>query len=323
MTTIVPFAGSSNVPAFVKAAQPGNLADISIGLGFPVVSIKGKVFTLKEGDDSKLITKPGTDEPASSLEVVILDVGPSADLKFNSRIFYAKGFEEGSNAKPDCYSNDGVEPGADAQNKQAEKCALCKHNAKGSGSTGVGKACRSSKRMAIATPDNLDNPMLLRVPGDSLMAFSDYIKWMKKSGVSDTAHVVTKIGFDYSVAHPALTFKGLGWATQDPAEAKATDTVGYITGKKAMPTPEVEVEEPFETPAPAFVKKEEPAKVEAPKKAKPAPVVEEDDDLPSEPKVKTEVKVEAAPKSAVPKADPVTVADDDLDAALDDLDFDA
>ncbi len=323
MTTIVPFSGSSNVPAFVKAAQPGNLADISIGLGFPVVSIKGKVFTLKDGDDSKLITKPGTDEPASSLEVVILDVGPSADLKFNSRIFYAKGFEEGSNAKPDCYSNDGVEPGADAQNKQAEKCALCKHNAKGSGSTGVGKACRSSKRMAIATPDNLDNPMLLRVPGDSLMAFSDYIKWMKKSGVSDTAHVVTKIGFDYSVAHPALTFKGLGWATQDPAEAKATDTVGYITGKKAMPTPEVEVEEPFETPAPAFVKKEEPAKVEAPKKAKPAPVVEEDDDLPSEPKVKTEVKVEAAPKSAVPKADPVTVADDDLDAALDDLDFDA
>lgn len=322
MTTIVPFAGSSNVPAFVKAAQPGNLADISIGLGFPVVSIKGKVFTLKDGDDSKLITKPGTDEPASSLEVVILDVGPSADLKFNSRIFYAKGFEEGSNAKPDCYSNDGVEPGADAQNKQAEKCALCKHNAKGSGSTGVGKACRSSKRMAIATPDNLDNPMLLRVPGDSLMAFSDYIKWMKKSGVSDTAHVVTKIGFDYSVAHPALTFKGLGWATQDPAEAKATDTVGYITGKKAMPTPEVEVEEPFETPAPAFVKKEEPAKVEAPKKAKPAPVVE-DDDLPSEPKVKTEVKVEAAPKSAVPKADPVTVVDDDLDAALDDFDFDA
>ena len=323
MTTIVPFSGSSNVPAFVKAAQPGNLADISIGLGFPVVSIKGKVFTLKDGDDSKLITKPGTDEPASSLEVVILDVGPSADLKFNSRIFYAKGFEEGSNAKPDCYSNDGVEPGADAQNKQAEKCALCKHNAKGSGSTGVGKACRSSKRMAIATPDNLDNPMLLRVPGDSLMAFSEYIKWMKKSGVSDTAHVVTKIGFDYSVAHPAPTFKGLGWATQDPAEAKATDTVGYITGKKAMPTPEVEVEEPFETPAPAFGKKEEPAKVEAPKKAKPAPVVEEDDDLPSEPKVKTEVKVEAAPKSAVPKADPVTVADDDLDAALDDLDFDA
>ena len=63
--------------------------------------------------------------------------------------------------------------------------------------------------------------------------------------------------------------------------------------------------------------------MEAPKKAKPAPVVEEDDDLPSEPKVKTEVKVEAAPKSAVPKADPVTVADDDLDAALDDLDFDA
>lgn len=320
MTSIVPFSGSANVPAFVKAAPTGNLADVSIGLGFPVVSIKGKVFTLKDGDESKLITKPGTDEPAASLEVVILDVGPSADLKFNSRIFYAKGYEEGSNAKPDCYSNDGIEPGADAQNKQAEKCALCKHNVKGSGNTGVGKACRSSKRMAIATPDNLDNPMLLRVPGDSLMAFSEYIKWMKKTGISDTAHVVTKIGFDYTVAHPAMTFKGLGWATQDPTEAKATETVAYITGKKAMPVAATVEEEPFETPAPAFAKKEEPAKVEVPKKAKPAPKVDEDDDLPTEPKVKTEVKVEAAPKA---KPEPVAVADDDLDAALDDLDFDA
>ena len=174
--------------------------------------------------------------------------------------------------------------------------------------------------MAIATPDNLDNPMLLRVPGDSLMAFSEYIKWMKKTGISDTAHVVTKIGFDYTVAHPAMTFKGLGWATQDPTEAKATETVAYITGKKAMPVAATVEEEPFETPAPAFAKKEEPAKVEAPKKAKPAPKVEEDDDLPTEPKVKTEVKVEAAPKA---KPEPVAVADDDLDAALDDLDFDA
>ena len=311
MTAIVPFS-SKNMPAFVQQAE-GNLADVSVGIGFPVVSVKGKVFTLKDGEDSKLITKPGSDEPAASLEVVILDVGPSADLKYNSRIFYMKNYEEGSNAKPDCYSNDGVEPAADAQNKQAAKCALCDHNVKGSGSTGVGKACRSSKRLAIATPDRLDYPMLLRVPGDSLMAFADYAKWMKQAGIKDTAHVVTKIGFDYKVAHPALTFKGLGWAQEDPTEAKANDTVAYITGKKAMPQVAKLDEEPFETEAPKFVKDDKPKTT---KPAKPAPKVE--DDLPEEPKVKTEVKVEKA------KPEPAVVeADDDLDAALDDLDFDA
>lgn len=325
MTQLTVFE-SSSVPAFVRAAAtaPGNLANLSVGAGYPVVSIKGKVFTLKDGDDKTLITKPGTDEPAAALEVVILDVGPSADLKLNSRIFYMKAYEEGSAEKPDCYSEDGVAPSPDAQHPQATKCAICPHNAKGTSNTGRGKRCSSSKRLAIAKPDDLENPFLLRVPGDSLMAFSEYLKWMKKSGIQDTAHVVTRIGFDYTVAHPALTFKGLGWAQQDPTEAKKSDTVGYITGRLTLPHAEQAVEEPFDTPAPAFVKEEAEAapapKVEAkaepkPKAAKTKPV----DDLPTEPKVKTEVKVESADADA----EPVQEVDGDLDSALDDLDFDA
>ena len=64
-------------------------------------------------------------------------------------------------------------------------------------------------------------------------------------------------------------------------------------------------------------KKEEPKAEPAPKKAKPAPVAE-DDDLPTTPKVKTEIKVEAS----APKAEPVVATDSAMDAALDDLDFD-
>ena len=306
--------GGTNVPSFVKNAV-GNLADVKVSVGYPVVSIKGKVFTFKDGDESKLITKPGEDTPAPALEVVILDVGPSTDMKLNSRVFYIKKYEEGVNAKPDCMSEDGVSPHADSVTPQSKSCQLCPHNVKGSGDTGKGKACRSSKRLAIATPDALDKPMMLRVPGDSLMAFSDYLVWMKKSGIQDSAHVITKIGFDYTVSHPNLTFKGMGWATQDPTEAKAAEVVQYITGRKELPHAEVAVEEPFEQPAPAFVKEAEAKKEAAPKKEKPAA---KSDDLPTEPKVKTEVKVEPEAK----KAEPVTVADDDLEASIDDLDFD-
>lgn len=319
MANITAFGGSSNVPAFVRTAT-GNLADLKVSVGYPVVSIKGKVFTFKDGDESKLITEPGKDTPAPFLEVVILDVGPSTDMKFNSRVFYMAKYVEGSAAKPDCLSEDGITPHADSLEPQSKSCQLCPHNVKGSGDTGKGKACRSSKRLAIATPDALDKPMMLRVPGDSLMAFSDYLVWMKKSGVQDTAHIITKIGFDYTVSHPNLTFKALGWATSDPAEAKAAEIVQYITGRKELPHTEQAIEEPFEQPAPAFVTeaKAEKAKVE---KAKPAPkpAAVEDDDLPTTPKAT--VKVEEAKKPA-PAAEVVEESDAALDAALDDLDFD-
>lgn len=318
-TQITPFTAAS-VPAFVKAAQ-GNLGEVSFGVGYKVVSIKGKVFTLKDGEDKTLIVKPGTDEPAASLEVVILDVGPSLDMRHNERVFYIKEFEEGSVAKPDCYSDDGVTPGADAQAPQAKSCAVCPHNAKGSGKTGVGKACASSKRLAIATPDNLGEPMLIRVPGASLMPFNDYLKWMKDSNIADTAHVVTKIGFDYTVAHPALTFKALGWAPSDPTEAKATDEVAYITGKKKVVGAPTEGPKVFADEAPSFVKEQATAKVEAPKTkpatAKPAPKVE--DDLPVEPKQPVEVRVEGEAKPVAPK---VTEIEGSLDDVLGDVDLD-
>lgn len=327
MNEITPFAGGGNVPAFVRAAAAGNLADFVVGGGYPVVSIKGKVFTKKDGEESSLITNPETGDPAASLEVVILDVGPQLDMKHNNRVFYLKEYEEGSVEKPDCASDNGIEPNADSPHPQAKQCAVCPHNAKGTSKTGKGKRCSSSKRLAIATPDNLGDAMLLRVPGDSLMAFSDYLAWLKKSGIPDTAFVVTKIGFDYSVAHPCLTFKGLGWAANDPTEAKAAEVVGYITGKVVHPAAlNAPVEEPFETERPSFAKEtpaveSKPVKeaAAAPAKVKPAPV---EDDLPTTPR--TEVKVEAAPKAKqAPVEEAVTVADDSKGgASFDDLDFD-
>ena len=310
--------GGSNVPAFVRNAKVGNLDAVRVNDStFPYISLKGKVFTKRDGDTKTLITKPGTDEPANALEVVILDMGPSSDKKINAKVWYANGYEEGSTAKPDCYSNDGIAPAADAKDPQAGKCALCPKNVWGGGHNGTGTECASSKRLVIATPDNLDNPMLLRVPGGSLGALNAYTKWLKENGIADSAFVVTKIGFDYTVAHQKLTFKGLGYVETDPTAAKGTELVAIIAGKKEMPKADDGDNEPFETPAPDFVKAAA-AKAAEPKKAAKA----DDDDLPAEPKVKTEVKVEESKKAAAPKAEPVIEVSDDMSAAVDDLDFD-
>lgn len=315
MANITVFSGA-NVPAFVKAAAPGNLTGIKFGgAKYKFISIKGKMFTLRDGDESTVLMKPGEDTPAAAIEVVILEVGPSPDRKINSKVWYAAQYEEGSTAKPDCYSNDGLAPASDVAEPQANKCAICPKNIWGSGRNGTGTECASSKRLVVALPDKLDDPMLLRVPATSLGPLGQYLEWMQKNGIQDTAHVVTKIGFDYTATQQKLTFKGLGWAPNDPTEAKKTDLVAIIAGRKEAP--KEENDEPFENMAkPTFAEK---PKAE---KTKSAPVVADDDDLPATPKAEVKVEAKPAAKKEKPAPAPVDV-DDDMGAALDDLDFDA
>ena len=324
MTQLVPFE-SGKVPAHLRAAGLiSNLAPSGGGGGFPTISIKGKVFHIKRGDQKELISQPNDpDTPASAIEVVIIDAGPAAGK--NAKVYYEEGYTEGSEAKPTCYSNDGEKPATDAAEAQAKKCAVCAHNVWGTGQGGKGTRCASSKRLAIATPGAINDAMLLRVPAGSLGALGEYARLLDKRGVAPQA-VVTKIGFDYSVAHPALTFKPVGFLDADTFEAvmgaMQDDTVKQITGMVAA----VDANEFEADPVPA--KKAEIPKVEAPKPTpkpapKPTPQVEEDDELPAAPKAKVKVEgEEAAAKPAKKAASKVETADEGLDAALDDLDFD-
>ena len=158
-------------------------------------------------------------------------------------------------------------------------------------------------RLAIAPPDQINDPMLLRVPAASLKTLGQYGQQLAKRGV-EPHHVVTKIGFDYNVAHPALTFKAVRFVeAQELEEIEAVlvdeeETITQITGVANPNTPEVEHR--AAEPAP---------KIEAPKpKPKPAPEPE------------PEPEVAAKPE---PKPEPAKVDDyDSIDEALDNLDFD-
>lgn len=212
MSAIIPFDSGANLPAAVAAifgdSQSNDLVGNNAGGGFPVISIKGKVFHIVRGGEKQLITKPGEDDtPASSLEVVVIKANPN-----RSKVFYASGYVEGGDSKPDCHSNDGISPAADAQQPQAAKCATCAHNQWGSRITqqgGKGKACSDHRRIAIATVDTPADPMLLRVPAASMKALEEFGKLLAARGVRPEM-VVTRVGFDYSVAHPQLTFKPVG-----------------------------------------------------------------------------------------------------------------
>jgi hypothetical protein len=313
---MIPF-DSAKLPAYLK--PKGGVANmfaaaVSAG-GFPVVSIKGKVFHIQRGDERLLVTKPDDpDEPAASIEVAVVGVNPN-----KSKVYYGAGFQEGSVEKPTCYSNDGIAPAADAQEPQAKKCALCAHNQWGSrisDNGSKGKACSDHMRLAVAPAGQLNDPMLLRVPAASLKALGQYGDLLAKRGVTPQ-QVITKVGFDYSVAHPALTFKPLRFVTEEElaeiAETAQQDVVSQITGTGTGASAENEA---FESPKPA------PAPAPAPKKsAALTAAVEEAASMPSAPvKVEAEVVEDAPAKPKKAKAAPVTV--DDIAEGLDNLDFD-
>lgn len=272
-TNIVPF-DSGKVPASILAifGDPSTndiVGNRGGGGGFPVISIKGKVFHITRGGEKTLITKPGEDDPAASIEVVLVRTNPN-----NSKVFYASGYQEGSDAKPTCYSNNGTKPEADATEPQSKSCATCQHNQWGSRITESGKkgkACTDSCRIAVATVDTPNDPMLVRVPAASLKALTEYGKIVAARGVKPEA-CVTRIGFDYSVAHPALTFKPVGLigdadTMQEIKDVRDGELVAQIVGIAPTPAADVPAEDNTEAAAPAPA----PAKAAAPKPAAPKP----------------------------------------------------
>lgn len=314
---------SSKLPAHLKnRTKVENPFAAAVGVGgFPVVSIRGKVFHVQRGDERTLVTKPDDEDPASSLEVVILAANPN-----KSKVFYAHGYEEGAADKPDCYSNDGIAPAADAEEPQSKKCATCPHNQWGSRITengNKGKACADSMRLAIAPAGQLNDPMLLRVPAASLKTLGSYGSQLTKRGVAP-ADVVTKIGFDHSVAYPSLTFKAVRFVDESEYEAveqvvvEEEETIGNITGTSGAPSTETEAKASEPTTTATKSKKLAEAVDEAEAAPNKADVAVED-----EPKPKPKPKAVKKPEPEPEPEEAGSVEDyDNIDDALDNLDFD-
>lgn len=301
MSNLIPF--DSALPAYLQNAGGAQNSDLSGGVsgGYPILSIKGKTWSLSQNGEKRAImrlderTGEPTDEPASALRVVIVKSNPHV-----SKIYYSGGYEEGSDAKPTCYSHDGISPAMDAEERQSEKCATCPLNVWGSRITengSKGKACADSRRIAVSPSGDIGNPMLLRVPAASLRDLAAYATMLDKRRVPYNA-VVTKLSFDLSVAYPKLVFKPEGFLSAEQfaqvQEVAEGDVVAQIISTSA--------------PADGDELGELPAHLRQPAAPKPA----------------TTPKPAAAPKAAAPKPatapkpapKPAPIAEDDVSAAL-------
>jgi hypothetical protein len=235
------------------------------------------------------------------INCIIVDLLPKV-----SRQFYAAKYDP--NAKPtlpDCWSNLGDKPEANAPNPQATNCAACPQNIHGSGD-GNTKACRYQRRIAILVEgDPTGEVYQFNVPGKSLFGkgnsnvhpFESYLKYLLANGESPDT-VVTNISYDPNASSMELLFTPLRGiddheyelvkaAQANPETKKYVQlTVAQADGVKAAPkleapkpAPQVSrSEEPDDEEEAVFEPVEEPVKRTTKKETLP---VEEDKNLAS------------------------------------------
>jgi len=283
MSTAITNFESAKLPSFLRAPEgsvTNALAALASG-NYPFLSIKGKRFAVVRNKEETILMRPDDDEtPANAIEVVIVNAATQY-----SKVYYVKGYTDGSKDKPTCYSNDGQAPAADAADKQSKKCSVCPHNEWNTGPNGKGKACSDSLRLAVSAATDLNDPMLLRVPPASLKAITEYASMLARKG-APMEGVITKIKFDPAEATPKLQFSVVNFQSEaaynETIEIARSQLVQQIIGAVAAPAKPIgpmldeddaqaaeQTRKELAAEKAAEAKKEE--KVEKPKKEKSAP----------------------------------------------------
>ena len=303
----------SQAPAFAKNRTSLSpiakaLAGGSVGGGGKRISIKGGVFRLNDGGKEIAAIED------RFLDVVVVNAAPDV-----SRVFYAKSYD-GEASSPDCWSQDGKIPSAEAANPQHNKCDGCPKNIAGSGQ-GNSRACRYQQRVAVVLANDMEGAVMqITLPATSIFGKEEgdnrplqaYARYLAAQNI-DPSEVITRMKFDTKSESPKLFFKAMRWLTDDEfpviqQQGKTDAAVKAITMTVAK-MDNVSTPAPLKLegkrPAPAPVEEEEAPAPKAKTKAKPAPLPAEDEE---EPVVrKEEKKPNAVPKA---KADLSSMVDD-------------
>lgn len=188
------------------------------------ISIRGKEFReIINGKEVSIFD-------GRTLNVVVLNAGPV------TRTYYEGAYDENNSSPPVCWSPDNTKgvPSADVpeENKQADRCADCPQNIKGSGQ-GDTRACRFQQRIAVVLEEDLgklsgDQPLIyqMQVPATSLfgdavngqMPLQAYARFLQGHNTPCVA-VVTAVTFDSKASTPKLMFSAV--RPLDVAELRA------------------------------------------------------------------------------------------------------
>jgi len=220
MNAVIPAGFNGAVSTLFAGQSMENELGAGIQGGFGMIGYKGKVWSIRKGGEETPLMREDGDGPRASIEVVVVRASSVV-----SKMFYAKGYVEGSSEPPDCHSTNGVTPAAGAKTKQAAACAACPMNAWGSRITPAGKqgkACSDSKRIAVVPLGDLRNeafggPLLLRIPAASLTELANFGQKMQALNYPVGSYGM-RIAFDVNESYPKFVFSAI--RPLNDAEAK-------------------------------------------------------------------------------------------------------
>lgn len=224
----------TNIPSFVK--NRAGVSEITKALMGGGSGFGGKRLSLKGGVFRLLVNgKEVSSIDERYLDVIIINAAPKI-----SRTFYGEKFNEEAVSGPRCWSPDGEKPDAAVKEPQAQACAICPQNVKGSGD-GDSKACRFSQRLALLLANDPEGDVLqFTVPAQSLFGKEDgdsrplqsYSRYLALNGIG-VDEVVTRMRFDTKSSHPKLFFKAERWLS-DKEHATAKEKAKSADAKQAI-----------------------------------------------------------------------------------------
>lgn len=201
---------NQDLPDFLQTAGLSSLTKQLAGTGTGGVAR----IVPKNGIFRKVVGGEEMGKVKGALNTIIVNASPKV-----GRIFYAKAWTPDSEpSAPDCFSNDGEAPDAQAANPQASRCDSCQQNIKGSG-MGNSKACRYSRRLALVLEEDFGTALEGKVYQmnlaskslfgdtnvDNAHTFENYTKYLANNGKS-LDYVVTQIGFNEENDNASVLF---------------------------------------------------------------------------------------------------------------------
>jgi hypothetical protein len=199
-----------------------SLAD-GIGSSYGIIGYKGKVWTLRLRGETYTFKRADDGSAAPFLDVIVLRSAP-----YKSKSFYPKDSfndESSKGGRPTCSALNGITPDVDAQQRQADACALCPRNEWKMNGDRKGRDCADYKRLAVLIVPSqskqllgapLMEPVFLRVPAASLNDLAILGEAMGKKGFHYSTYI-TRIGFQLDKPHPQMTFRALQALTEKEA----------------------------------------------------------------------------------------------------------
>ncbi|MCK5015849.1 MAG: hypothetical protein KAS32_02160 [Candidatus Peribacteraceae bacterium] len=191
---IVNLPQGTNVPAHLQNADMSGSQSLIVSEGgFPSISIAGKTFTLKNGNNEFAFAL------GQPLDIVILAADP-VGAKAKAKAWYATAWDGSESNPPDCMSSNGIIPDPGCAMQQAPVCATCPQNAWNTGRDQLGnatrgKACSDLKFLFVVGANNVNGDIYkLRVPPTSLSNLTAWGKALDDKRIPMEA-VITRIVF--------------------------------------------------------------------------------------------------------------------------------